>query len=104
MTPRKLLLVAAGAAVTVVLLAASASADTNPLPFDGAVTDQACGTTDFTNIPDGISINVTVTAEVPTNDIQVNLRYGGHVVANTDTGVGQETLDYTVPSGASGTY
>src|SRR6516225_8760807 len=53
-------------------------------PFSGQITDNACGSTTFTADASS-TINVTVTAQVATNDIAVNLVYGGTVVHSEDT-------------------
>jgi hypothetical protein len=71
--------------------------------FTGDVTDTGCGTNDFVAVASS-TINVTVTAEVATNDIMVNLIYGGTVVHSEDTGVGQETFVYNVGASGGGTY
>src|ERR1051326_541525 len=71
--------------------------------FSGQITDTSCGSSDFTADPSS-TINVTVTAEVPTNDIAVNLVHGGQVVHNEDTGVGQETFVYSVFATTGGAY
>ena len=42
------------------------------------------------------TINVTVSADVPSNDIQVNLVFQGQTLHSEDTGVGQETFVYPV--------
>src|SRR5690242_17609747 len=63
--------------------------------FNGQISDTSCGSSDFTADPSS-TINVTVTAEVPTNDVAVNLFYGSKVVHNEDTGAGQETFVYNV--------
>jgi hypothetical protein len=125
LTPRllTLLLLAAGIAVLAAsaslghgarsaqskFLAASAAAnltavaDTNAQPFSGQVTDTGCGSTSVVADPSS-TVNVTVTAQVATNDIMVNLVYQGTVVHNEDTGVGQETFVYSVGASAGGTY
>jgi hypothetical protein len=71
--------------------------------FSGQVTDTSCGSSDFTADPSS-TINVTATAEVPTNDIAVNLVHAGQIVHSEDTGVGQETFVYDVSATAGGTY
>lgn len=76
---------------------------TNAQPFSGQATDTSCGSTDVTADPSS-TINVVVTAQVPTNDIMVNLVYGGTVVHNEDTAVGQETFVYSVGANSGGTY
>ena len=77
--------------------------DSSAQQFSGAVTETACGTTDFTVAP-ASTINVTMTAETPTNDLMVSLVYNGVVVRNEDTGVGQETFVYSVNDTSGGTY
>ena len=77
--------------------------DPSSQEFGGEVTDAGCGTTDFTVHP-ASTVNVTVTAATPTNDLMVNLWYGGQIVHNEDTGVGQETFTYSVDDTAGGTY
>jgi len=77
--------------------------DPSSQEFSGEVTDAACGTTDFTVHP-ASTVNVTVTAATPTNDLMVDLWYGGQIVHNEDTGVGQETFTYSVDDTAGGTY
>ena len=77
--------------------------DSSAQQFSGAVTETACGTTDFTVAP-ASTINVTMTAETPTNDLMVSLVYNGVVVHNEDTGVGQETFVYSVNDTSGGTY
>jgi hypothetical protein len=72
-------------------------------PFSGQLTDTSCGSSDFTADANS-TINVTATAEVPTNDIMINLVHNGQVVHNEDTGVGQETFVYNVSAAAGGTY
>lgn len=76
---------------------------TSAQPFTGQVTDSSCGSTDITADASS-TIDVAVTAQVPTNDIMVNLIHGGTVVHNEDTGVGQETFVYSVDANAGGTY
>src|SRR3954463_905757 len=75
--------------------------DPSSQQFTGQVTDAGCGTTDFAVHP-ASTVNVTVTAETPTNDLMVNLWYGGQIVHNEDTGVGQETFTYSVGDTAGG--
>jgi len=77
--------------------------DPSSQAFSGEVTDAGCGSTDFSVHP-ASTINVTVTAATPTNDLMVNLWYGGTVVHNEDTGVGQETFVYSVNDTSGGTY
>ena len=76
--------------------------DPSSQEFSGDVTDAGCGSTDFSVDP-ASTINVTVTAATPTNDLMVNLWYGGTVVHNEDTGVGQETFVYSVDDTSGGT-
>ncbi|MFL6033589.1 MAG: hypothetical protein ACJ74I_00790 [Gaiellaceae bacterium] len=77
--------------------------DPSSQQFAGEVTDAGCGTTDFAVHP-ASTVNVTVTAATPTNDLMVNLWYGGQIVHNEDTGVGQETFTYSVDDASGGTY
>jgi hypothetical protein len=81
----------------------TALTDTNAQPFSGQVTDTSCGSSDVIADPSS-TIDIAVTAQVPTNDIMVNLVYGGTVVHNEDTGVGQETFVYSVDANSGGTY
>ncbi|HSX21758.1 MAG TPA: hypothetical protein VLE97_03180 [Gaiellaceae bacterium] len=76
---------------------------TNAQPFSGQVTETSCGSSDVSADPSS-TIDIAITAQVPTNDIMVNLIYGGTVVHNEDTGVGQETFVYSVDSNSGGTY
>ena len=75
----------------------------NAQPFSGQVTETSCGSSGVTADPSS-TIDIAVTAQVPTNDIMVNLIYGGNVVHNEDTGVGQETFIYAVDANSGGTY
>jgi hypothetical protein len=77
--------------------------DSSTQQFSGQVTEAGCGATDFAVDP-ASTINVTMTAETPTNDLMVSLVYNGVVVRNEDTGVGQETLVYSVNETSGGTY
>ena len=77
--------------------------DPSSQEFSGEVTDAGCGRTDFAVHP-ASTVNVTVTAATPTNDLMVNLWYGGQIVHNEDTGVGQETFTYSVDDTSGGTY
>jgi len=91
------------AAILVTLLPGAAHGDTAPQHFSGSFSPTACGAaTDFNVSGAGETIIVTVSADVPANDIAVNLLHGGGVVANTDTGVGQEVLLYK--TGEGGVY
>jgi hypothetical protein len=76
---------------------------TSTQQFSGQVTDTACGSTDFVTDP-ASTINVTITADEPTNDIMANLIYNGQIVHSEDTGVGQETFVYSVGELAGGVY
>jgi hypothetical protein len=100
LVPLALVALAVAAAV-VALRPVPARSDTSTTPFSGAVTEAACGSTDFTVGAD-MAIDVTMSAEVASNDLMVNLVHGGIVVANTDSGVGQENLAYRTPD--AGTY
>ena len=73
-----------------------------PTTFTGAVTETGCGTSNFADVPDNATIEVTVTADIPSNDIAVDLISGGNVLHHEDTGVGQET--FAVPAVPAGTY
>jgi hypothetical protein len=77
--------------------------DPSSQQFSGEVTEAGCGSTDFSVDP-ASTINVTMTADTPTNDLMVNLIYRGTVVHNEDTGVGQETFVYSVNDTSGGTY
>lgn len=77
--------------------------DTSTQQFNGQVTEAGCGSTDF-NVDPASTVNVTMTAETPTNDLMVNLIYQGTIVHNEDTGVGQETFVYSVNDTSGGTY
>jgi hypothetical protein len=72
-------------------------------PFSGQLTDKACGQNVFTADASS-TINVSVSAQIPTNDIQVNLLFGSKVLHSEDTGVGQETFVYSVDEGQGGKY
>ncbi|HEY8408597.1 MAG TPA: hypothetical protein VIK66_11515 [Gaiellaceae bacterium] len=87
----------------VLFIPGAAHSDTAPTPFSGSFSATACGTpSDFSVAGANETISVTVDATVASNDIAVNLLHGGSVVANTDTGVGQEELTYKTADG--GTY
>ncbi len=74
---------------------ATVTSDNFGQQFTGAFTDLGCGSTDVIADP-ASTINVTVSADTPTNDLMVNLVHLGTVVKNEDTGVGQETFVYSV--------
>ena len=82
---------------------ATVTSDNFGQQFTGAFTDLGCGSTDVIADP-ASTINVTVSADTPTNDLMVNLVYLGNVVKNEDTGVGQETFVYSVSALAGGAY
>ena len=82
---------------------ATVTSDNFGQQFTGAFTDLGCGSTDVIADP-ASTINVTVSADTPTNDLMVNLVYLGNVVKNEDTGVGQETFVYSVSALAGGVY
>jgi hypothetical protein len=97
------LALAAGCAALVMLVPGAARGDTPPQTFSGSFSAAACGTpSDFTVAGANETVSVTVDATVASNDLAVNLLHGGSVVANTDTGVGQEELTYKTAEG--GTY
>jgi hypothetical protein len=100
--PRVPLLAVGVAAAAIALLPGAAFGDSGPTNFAGAVTEAGCGTNQFTNVPDQATINVTVTADVPTNDFAVDLINNGNVLHHEDTGVGQET--FVVSNAPAGTY
>ena len=79
--------------VATLFVTGAALSDTTTQPFTGQVTDTSCGTNDFA-VPSNVTIDVTVTADVVTNDIEVSLVHNGAVVASTDAGVGQENIAY----------
>jgi hypothetical protein len=81
----------------------TAATDSAVTPFSGQLTDKGCGSNSF-QADASSTINVTVTAQIPTNDIMVNLVYNGSVVHSEDTGVGQETFVYSVGASSGGTY
>ena len=94
---------AAACSAFVLFVPGAAHGDTAPQSFTGSFTATACGTAnDFSVAGANETISVTVDATVPSNDIAVNLLHAGGVVANTDTGVGQEELTYKTAEG--GTY
>jgi len=66
----------------------------------------ACGPYhDFSITADTTAIDAVATADLPTNDIVLNLHHPqGSIVASSDTATSPEALHYPVPSGASGTY
>ncbi len=80
----------------------SASAD-NSQQFSNSFTDTGCGSNSFSADP-ASTINVTVSSDVASNDIVVNLVFKGQTVHSEDTGVGQETFVYPVAAGAGGSY
>ena len=82
---------------------ATVTSDNYGQQFTGTFTDLGCGSTDVMADP-ASTINVTVSADTPTNDLMVNLVYLGNVVKNEDTGVGQETFVYSVGALAGGVY
>src|SRR5262249_30048755 len=82
---------------------ATVTSDNLGQQFTGAFTDLGCGSTDVIADP-ASTINVTVSADTPTNDLMVNLVHLGTVVHNEDTGVGQETFVYSVGALAGGPY
>ena len=71
--------------------------------LSGSVTDTGCGSSDISVDP-ASTINITVSSEVPSNDIAVNLVLNGQTLHNEDTGVGQETFVYPVGATGGGTY
>jgi hypothetical protein len=90
-------------ATAFVTLVPGAGGDTAPQSFSGSYSATACGTPNDFAVPGANeTISVTVTADEPSDDIAVNLLHGGAVVANTDSGVGQEELFYKTSEG--GTY
>jgi hypothetical protein len=91
---------AAVCSLSVLLLPGAAHGDTAPQSFTGSFTATACGTpNDFSVTGANETISVTVDATVASNDLAVNLLHAGGVVANTDTGVGQEELTYKTAEG-----
>src|SRR4051812_6209490 len=82
---------------------ATVTSDNLGQQFTGAFTELGCGSTDVVAGP-ASTINVTVSADTPTNDLMVNLVHLGTVVKNEDTGVGQETFVYSVGPLAGGVY
>jgi hypothetical protein len=102
--PRVSLLAAATAliATAIAFLPSAAFGQSGPATFTGAVTETGCGSSNFADVPDNATIDVTVTADIPTNDIAVDLISGGNVLHHEDTGVGQET--FAVTAAPAGTY
>ncbi len=82
--------------------AARPSAAQQTTPFSGALpTGTTCAPPHVFTVPAGqASIAVSVASTpVASNDIEINLRFGLTVVANQDTGVGQEALAYQPTGG-----
>jgi hypothetical protein len=97
------LTLAAACSALVLFIPGAAHGDTAPAAFSGSFTETACGTTnDFGVAGANETVSVTVDATVASNDLAVNLLHNGSVVANTDTGIGQEELTYKTADG--GTY
>src|SRR4051812_7099481 len=71
------------------------AASSGSTPFTGQFTDKGCGSSTF-DVDPSSTINVTVTANILTNDLKVDLVYGSKVVHDEDTGVGQESIVYQV--------
>ena len=76
--PRVSLLAAATALIASALafLPGAALGQAGPTTFTGAVTETGCGTSNFADVPDNATIEVTVTADIPSNDIAVDLNSG----------------------------
>ena len=94
------------AAVASVLVVGSAGADTATFTGEFPPQPGACGPFhDFSVAAGTTTIDVVATADVPANDIVLNLHQPqGTVVASADTATSPEGVHYVVPPGASTSY
>jgi hypothetical protein len=92
----------------VVALGGSGTAGAETTTFTGTLPPQVggCGPFhDFSIGPDTTVIDVVATADIPSNDIVLNLHHPqGTVVASQDTATSPEAVHYVVPPGGSGAY
>ena len=107
-TKSRTLLAVVGVALATVTatLVGSASADTTTFTGEFPPTNGACGPYHDFSVPAGTTtIDVVATADVPSNDIVLNLHHPqGTVVASQDTATSPEAVHYDVPPGGEGTY
>src|SRR5438270_12021440 len=98
--------VAALAAVLAFLVPSAARADTLTFTGEFPPLPGACGPYhDFSIGADVTAIDAVATADLPTNDIVLNLHHPqGSIVASSDTATSPEALHYPVPAGGAGTY
>lgn len=98
---------AATAAAIVALVSGSASADNTVINFTGSYgPGAACATRfDFPVGANTTTIDVAATADVPANDIVLNLYYGSVLLGSSDTATSPEAVHYA-PGGVvpPGTY
>ena len=98
---------AAAAAAIVALVSGSASADNTVLNFTGSYgPGAACASGyDFPVGANTTTIDVAATADIPANDIVLNLYYGSVLLGSSDTATSPEAVHYA-PGGviAPGTY
>ena len=98
---------AAAAAAIVALVSGSASADNTVINFSGSYgPGAACAARfDFPVGANTTTIDVAATADVPANDIVLNLYYGSELLGSSDTATSPEAVHYA-PGGVltAGTY
>lgn len=103
------LLVAAGtalAAITATIVVGSAAAETSTFSGEFPAVPGACGPFHDFTVPAGTTtIDIVATADVPSNDIVLNLhRPRGTIVASQDTATSPEAIHYAVPPDGAGAY
>src|SRR5215211_2014282 len=110
-TKMRFRLVLAGVAVVLATIGATAGsgpAGADTTTYTGEVPPQAsaCGPFhDFTVPADTTVIDAVATADIPSNDIVLNLHHPqGSIVASQDSATSPEAVHYVVPPGASGAY
>jgi hypothetical protein len=92
------------AVAVLALTAASAFADSGT--FSGSFTATTCGPLHAIQVATGeTTIDVVATADVPSNDIVLNLHHpAGTVIASADSGTSPEEINYSRSDLAPGTY
>jgi hypothetical protein len=98
--------VAALAAVLAFLVPSAARAESLTFTGEFPPIPGACGPFhDFSIGSDVTAIDAVATADVPSNDIVLNLHHPqGSIVASSDTATSPEALHYPVSAGGAGTY
>jgi hypothetical protein len=99
-------LLAAGLATGAVLALAASSALADSGTFTGSFTATDCGPLHAIQVADGeTTIDVIATADVPTNDIVLELQHpAGTTIASADSGTSPEEINYSRNDLEPGTY